>query len=282
MATHDPPCGNWSWPFGSAIDRRLRLRLLTGSVLGAGAIAVTLWLPSPWFTAVLWLIASLGVWEWGRLLNRSTPNRIADFIVWLLLCGLLVCNVHWFIYLLVLQWIFLMPWQFFRAFERHSSVELSWFLSGLIALGLAWVALSELHRQFSPAHALFLILLIAAADTVAFFVGRIYGHHRLVPRLSPGKTWEGVGGALFIALWVGAIGAQGLGIHHWGVFIGLCGVTVGVSIVGDVYESLLKRRANAKDSSFLLPGHGGVLDRIDSLIAASPWFYLAFSLGIVT
>ncbi len=280
MARHDPSPALPLLPLFP--DPRLRLRFVTGVLIACGAVAAPLSLPSDSFSWLLWGIATLGIWEWGRLLNRSRLNLVAGLGVWFLVSALLTCHPCWFVSLFVLQWGLLMPWQFYRPFSHHGAVQFSWFVSGLVALGLAWAALSGLHREFSPAHALFFMLLIAAADTVAFFVGRACGRHRLAPQLSPGKTWEGALGALAIALVMGVLGAAWLAVARPGGFIALCLVTVGISILGDVYESLLKRRANAKDSSHLLPGHGGVLDRIDSHLAASPLFYLAFFWGIVT
>lgn len=122
-----------------------------------------------------------------------------------------------------------------------------------------------------------LAALIWLADSLAYFAGRRFGRHRLAPQISPGKTWEGVLAGLAAALPVAAV----LGAYCWDgalVTVGLLTllgiVTISISVVGDLFESFFKRRAGVKDSGRLLPGHGGVMDRIDSLTAAAPMFYL--------
>jgi phosphatidate cytidylyltransferase len=123
---------------------------------------------------------------------------------------------------------------------------------------------------------LFLFILVWLADSTAYLVGRRFGHTRLAPALSPGKTWEGVYGAFAVGSLFLCIGAEVFefsGRKWWGFFfLGL--LTLLFSIVGDLLESLFKRMGAVKDSGCLLPGHGGALDRVDSLTAASPVFVL--------
>jgi phosphatidate cytidylyltransferase len=122
--------------------------------------------------------------------------------------------------------------------------------------------------------------LIWLADSAAFFVGRRWGRHRLAPRVSPGKTWEGVCGAL-LAVPLVALPLAWLPVRAPATapqLLALCACAVLASVVGDLFESQMKRRAGVKDSGALLPGHGGVLDRIDSLTAAAPLFYLGLNL----
>ena len=121
---------------------------------------------------------------------------------------------------------------------------------------------------------LFVLLLVWTADSLAYFVGRCFGQQKLAPVLSPGKTREGVYGALGGALAWGLMLGWGLSLGPGGTLLAavLCALTVSMSVVGDLYESLLKRRRGVKDSSQLIPGHGGMLDRIDSLTAATPFF----------
>jgi phosphatidate cytidylyltransferase len=126
-----------------------------------------------------------------------------------------------------------------------------------------------------------LVLLIAAADIGAYFGGRRFGRHKLAPRVSPGKTWEGLAAGLLAALLVAAAMARLLDFPAL-PWLAVCLVVVLLSVVGDLLESMFKRRAGLKDSSALLPGHGGVLDRIDSLTAAGPAFLLGLLLlGVV-
>jgi phosphatidate cytidylyltransferase len=152
----------------------------------------------------------------------------------------------------------------------------TWALAGLLTLIPAWVALMNLHStpDYGPRYALFLLLLIWIADSGAYFVGRRWGRTKLAPRISPGKTWEGVVGALTVTLAVAGAGAVSLGVRRWGAFILICVITVSFSVVGDLPESMLKRQYHTKDSGHLLPGHGGILDRVDSLTAAAPIFLL--------
>jgi phosphatidate cytidylyltransferase len=140
----------------------------------------------------------------------------------------------------------------------------------------AWVAAWLIHREPSagPLWTLFVLMLIWVADVSAYFAGRRFGQHKLAPRISPGKTREGVYGALVgTALFAGVAGwlIEPVPVGH-ALLIVLATVTVLFSIVGDLFESLIKRQSNLKDSGSLLPGHGGMLDRIDSVLAALPIF----------
>ena len=116
-----------------------------------------------------------------------------------------------------------------------------------------------------------LVLVVVAADVGAYFAGRKFGKHKLAPRVSPAKTWEGVIGGLVAAGIMATIGVRWFGLGA-APFMVLCAVVVVASIVGDLTESLFKRHAGLKDSGSLLPGHGGVLDRVDSVTAAAPVF----------
>ncbi len=160
---------------------------------------------------------------------------------------------------------------------------------GWLILVPAWVALLWLHATFGPRGIGALLAIVWGADIGAYFAGRRWGRHRLAPAISPGKTWEGAGGGLALAIGT----ALGLGLLGWWPAVGtgtgttgagsgwigfewlpVVGVTVAISIVGDLTESAEKRRAGVKDSGRILPGHGGILDRIDSLTAAAPVFAL--------
>jgi phosphatidate cytidylyltransferase len=181
--------------------------------------------------------------------------------------------------LLALWWIGL-AFNLFRlnAPERVTGLDPWLFVAGVPVLLGPWLALVHLHgvSQKGPGLVLFLLLLIWTADIAAYFSGRLWGSTKLAPALSPGKTRMGVYGAL-----IGAALAA-LALSRWlGLAPGLtaaamiiCILTAFVSVVGDLYESLVKRRRGVKDSGRLLPGHGGMLDRIDSLTAAAPVFTL--------
>jgi phosphatidate cytidylyltransferase len=147
-----------------------------------------------------------------------------------------------------------------------------------VVLVPAWWALVALHGV-SPSgryYLLFLLVLVWVADSAAYFSGRLWGTNKLAPRISPGKTWEGVWGALIAGLVLGVLGVILFGVQgsRWVAFVALCAATVAFSILGDLAESAFKRQSGLKDSGQLLPGHGGILDRVDSLTAAAPVFML--------
>ncbi|ADC62971.1 phosphatidate cytidylyltransferase [Allochromatium vinosum] len=154
-------------------------------------------------------------------------------------------------------------------------------ITGLLILTSTWVALLSLHRiaELGPGLVLSLLILMAMADSAAYFVGRRWGRTKLAPAVSPGKTRAGAYGALAGAAFVGLLIAGWLGLAPLGVLAiaMLCILVAMLSIIGDLYESLLKRRRQLKDSSQLLPGHGGLLDRIDSLTAAAPLYALGMT-----
>jgi phosphatidate cytidylyltransferase len=140
---------------------------------------------------------------------------------------------------------------------------------------VAWLAMVKLNQQ-KPSLLLFLFLIVWMADTAAYFAGKRFGKNKLAEQLSPGKTREGLLGAVigtFILSLAGVWWFE-LNIMQSVYFVLLCVLTALISVVGDLFESLLKRNAGAKDSGSLIPGHGGVLDRIDSILAAAPGFVL--------
>jgi len=153
---------------------------------------------------------------------------------------------------------------------------------GWLLLLPAWMALIDL-RHISPMVVLLVILVVAIADSAAYFSGKRFGKHKLAPEISPGKTWEGLAGALFVTTLVAAGLCLWLGWSFWFV-PGLWLLTI-FSVLGDLFESLIKRQAGKKDSGTILPGHGGVLDRIDGLTPTLPlvalYAYLPYFLEIV-
>ena len=155
-------------------------------------------------------------------------------------------------------------------------------LAGLLALLPAWVALMRLRLDL-PRGAqwmLFVLVLVWFADIGAFFVGRRFGRVRLAPAVSPGKTWEGALGGAAVSALVAVAGSAWFGVPL-APFLPLCLAAVAFSIVGDLTESLLKRFAGMKDSGTLFPGHGGVMDRIDSVTGAAPvLFFGLLALGV--
>jgi phosphatidate cytidylyltransferase len=156
-------------------------------------------------------------------------------------------------------------------------------LAGFFILIPAWLAMASLHGSGpdGPYYALYLFMMIWLADSAAYFSGRLWGKNKLAPHVSPGKSWEGVFGALAAVVIYTVIagyflGALRMGIGNSLIFIVISLFAVLASVLGDLAESMFKRQAHLKDSGTLFPGHGGVLDRFDSLTAAAPWFLLCY------
>lgn len=155
-------------------------------------------------------------------------------------------------------------------------------ITGVSLILLPLFIQSLIHLYYLPdgkALLVYLLFLIWASDVGAYLSGKVIGKHKLIPQVSPGKSWEGVLGGVVLALfvaWIGSMYFQPIATVYW-FFLALC--TVIISIFGDLFISILKRRCNLKDTGTLIPGHGGVLDRLDSLIAALPLFYFGLTLG---
>lgn len=258
----------------------LRQRVITAAVAGIVAVAAVMMLPSKTLAAVLLAIVLVGAWEWARLAGlKSIPARVgytllvavlAGFGWWMRQRGLqlpfVALGVVWWVFALVA----LASYQ-----PGGNASRIGMIVAGLPVLAPSWLALVDLHA-IRPSLLLYLFVLIWLADSAAYFTGKRFGKTRLAPALSPGKSREGVLGALVATLLLGLAGAQWFeaGLVAGAYFVLLSLLTALVSVEGDLFESLLKRRAGVKDSGRILPGHGGVLDRIDSLTAAAPVFWL--------
>ena len=261
----------------------LRQRVTTAIVLALIAVWVVLKLPAIGFGTALLAIVLLGAWEWAHLVGMNrTRSRLwygALILTLILAFWPLVGSTMLIGSLLILvfaSWCYVPIWlQRYARQPDHLDRLMTLGSIGIIILVGPWVALMGLRDKFGPGYVLFLLLLIWVADIGAYFAGRRWGRRKLAPAISPGKTWEGVWGAGAAALISALIGAAALGMgSSWLWFVAICMITVGFSIVGDLFESMIKRQRGVKDSGVLLPGHGGVLDRIDSLTAAAPVFLL--------
>jgi phosphatidate cytidylyltransferase len=266
----------------------LGTRILTAVILVSLVLAALFLLAPVAWGAVSLVVMGVAAIEWANLAGYGKGTRIlfvaATLAIGLLLLGSLAAGgeARWVDVVLAtcgaatIFWVFVAPpW---LAFHWKPASKLAMAVVGWIALTGAWVALVALQVR-SPWLVLAAMAVVWIADTAAYFTGRAFGRHKLAPRVSPGKTWEGVYGALAaVAVYALALvplaGAAGLSGTvspvAVGVWIACALALVALSVEGDLLESLLKRHADVKDSGHLLPGHGGVLDRIDALLAAMP------------
>lgn len=262
-------------------------RVITALLLAPPVVAGIWLLPTAAVAAVAAGVFMVALWEWSRLVPVAGPAWQGAYLAlalaamataWAVGPARLVVGAAW---AGVLGWCLVAVWlaRVERSGERRLPAPFK-ALGGLLGVVLAWVLLTGLHLSAQgPVWFLLLLALVWAADICAFFTGRRFGRRRLAPRISPGKTWAGVWGALAGGVAVMMAGGLLLGLAPEPV-VGLAAlglVTVGFSVVGDLFESLVKREAGTKDSSSLLPGHGGVFDRLDSLFAAVPAFALGLS-----
>lgn len=251
----------------------MRLRLLTAFTLAALLIALVLYASPAVTAAILGLILLVGSWEWSAFLSVGRHWR-ALYVLALAALGLGALRYTFaghfapLMELATLWWLLAAIW---IVWAPKRVGRLAAALAGALALVPTWVALVCIDARWvhGAQWMLFILALAFAADTGAFFAGRRFGRSRLAPQVSPHKTWEGVVGGMLLALAIGAAGANWFS-EPWGSFMPLCLAAAAFSVVGDLTESLLKRHVHLKDSGRLFPGHGGVLDRIDSVTAATP------------
>jgi phosphatidate cytidylyltransferase len=263
-----------------------RTRILTGLALAPTAVAGVLWLPTPWLALVAAVLLLAGLWEWTRLTGLSDVMPRLGYVsanalmiaalAWaagpnlFALKAAALLGVAWWV--LALAWL----WRFEFGQADRGRFRILKLLAGSLAAVPAWAALVWLHQlpEHGPRWALFAVMLVWAADTGAYFVGVRMGKHKMAPRISPNKSWEGLWGGLAGASLIAVLAVKplGLGWDDLPVLVFLTIVAAMMSVAGDLFESLLKRHSGHKDSGRLIPGHGGMLDRLDSLLAALPVF----------
>jgi phosphatidate cytidylyltransferase len=263
-------------------------RFLTALVLAPLMLAGIYLLPDEAFRLFIGVIILLGAWEWANIAGYSTTVQralITATMAFILIVVHLVFSVQsaiWMYFILAsLVWwagASLIVFRYPNASGWLSNGPLK-LLVGLPILGTFWLGLVWLKSQSSADLLLtWLMLLVWGADIGAYFAGRAFGKRKLAPNVSPGKTWAGVYGGMFTSILISLVIAYLYLPDHsakgWVWLMALSSAVVAISVMGDLFESLLKRNRGIKDSSALLPGHGGVLDRIDSLCAATPMFVL--------
>ena len=250
----------------------LKQRIITALMIALPLLGVLFFAPALFTVGLFAMIVLLGAWEWSGLLALRSKWYRGVYLLLIFICLCIAWNylrdsdalplllqIAWFWWLVVLLWIALIP---------HHKSRAAAALAGVLTLVPAWLSIAVLVL-LNPQWVLFLLLLVISVDVGAYLCGRRYGRTKLAPQVSPGKTWEGVLGGVLSSLVIMGLGAYWFDQFTVAFFvIGL--LTVAVSIVGDLSESLFKRHAGLKDSGNILPGHGGVLDRIDSITAAAP------------
>lgn len=262
----------------------LRQRVITALVLGFLVILVVLAVPHPITAAVMSLLVVAGAWEWSAFPGFTRRSARLAYVALIAVClatawywGIDNARADLILYAALAWWILALVW---IASAPANVNRVTAALAGLFVLVPAWIALVQLHAE-GPQLLLFVLLLVVAADIGAYFAGRAFGKHKLAPKVSPGKTWEGVCGGLAAALLMAALGVWWFEMSTVPFMI-LCLVVAIASVVGDLTESMFKRHAGLKDSGSLLPGHGGVLDRVDSVTAAAPVFIIGLErLGLL-
>jgi phosphatidate cytidylyltransferase len=266
----------------------LKQRILTAAVLIPAMIAALFYLPTTALAALFGLFVAAGAWEWAALSGLKGLARAA-YAVFVVLLGVAImvamsrtpaiATVLFGIAVVWWLWALLSLWRDVLGVYRTTAGRL---IAGLLVLVPAWIALGSLHvadPNRSPLALLFLLVLVGLGDTAAYAAGHAFGRTKLAPAISPGKTVEGVVGAVVVVLLL----AYFCGTMIWdysgtvlGIWLLLAVVTLLISVLGDLVESKLKRVAGVKDSGTLLPGHGGVLDRIDAVTAAAPLYALGW------
>jgi len=265
-----------------------KTRVIAALIMAPAAICAILLLPTQWLAALAAIVFLTGLWEWLKLsgIDDSLPRTVL-LVLNLLLMVLLVWASAGSLVLFQIAtlagaawWLLALVWlRFFGFGADHSGPSRAFKLAaGTLAILPAWAALVLIHAGKDNGHLWLLtaLVIVWAADSGAYFAGRRFGRHKLAPRISPNKTVEGLVGGLVAGLVVAAVFGwiAGARAPQLPALLLVTSVTVLASVLGDLFESLLKRQAGAKDSGNVIPGHGGVLDRIDGVLAALPVFVL--------
>ncbi|MEQ1836822.1 MAG: phosphatidate cytidylyltransferase [Candidatus Nitrotoga sp.] len=261
----------------------LKQRVITAIILLVGFLGALFYLPDVIWVGLVIGIVLIGVSEWARLAKYART----DTYIYLCLSLILMLALVWFyvssptytdfLHLIIygvaaVLWILIVPAWMIGSWQVRQPLLMAligWML--LIPTGLAMVDL----RVQSPWLLLCIMSVVWMADIAAYFTGRKFGKHKLAPSISPGKSWEGVGGALlgvslYVLILIWASGFLATQQMYLGILFLAAWITVGFAVIGDLFESAIKRQAGVKDSGAILPGHGGLLDRIDALTSTLP------------
>ncbi len=284
----------------------LKQRIITALILAPAAIAAIFYLPMTYFAGLLMAIIAIGAWEWARFMGiTNTSQRFAYAAItsalvasiwyalpvqqtWLVISGLQI-EMTTLLWVGVVWWViaafFMFSYPKSSAFWAKNKLIIALF--GWLTLLPTWLAFMVLRTnnyaldEFQGAQLLmYLFMLVWSADVGAYFVGKSMGKHKLMPNVSPGKTIEGfLGGVVCAAILTVIVGLSlSWSSDEFSKALLVTALIATVSVLGDLTESMFKRQAGVKDSGTILPGHGGILDRIDSLTATAPVFALCYVL----
>lgn len=260
----------------------LKTRILTAIIALPIVIAAIIFLPPVTFSVLVGLLILVGAWEWSQLAGIKTTSRRVLYVVSVML-GLLLfifVAVKWFLLFAALIWVWVIAGILY--YERgYASIagfknNIVRGIAGFFILIATWqsIIILKSYPGFGASWLIILLLIVFGADIGGYFVGRAFGSHALSPRVSPKKTWEGFFGGLIFSIAIAVIGGNYLVLNcrQYVCFLVLSFITILFSVIGDLGVSLQKRIVDVKDSGSFFPGHGGMLDRLDSIAAAAVIF----------
>jgi len=264
------------------MQTKLKQRLLAAVIMAPLTVLAVLSLESNILAMILMVIACMAAYEWAAMSYEETTRKImyvSACALLIILAGLYLPSEHvkFFMLLASVYWVCILMLLSFYETTWLNNYLLNSFLStsGYFVITVGWLSMLHLHQQ-DPALLLYMFILIWIADSGAYFSGKKFGKTKLAEQLSPGKTREGLLGAVALSIVFALVAVWWFELKSINAlyFVLLSLLSVLISVVGDLFESLIKRNAGKKDSGSIIPGHGGVLDRVDSLLAAAPGFAL--------